>query len=261
MAGATLTLRLQGASEYIPFDSFLEASQNSLEMLRDLDTTISGKYGPTLRWFISNLELGSATVTITAESSLEDVDFGPQVVKAFVDGLEHIEKEASLPAYFSDDTLESAKRLVRILDSDVARISVSSETKLTVITQHVAANVNQIIGAQFDALGSVEGPLEMVTLRGQPYFNVYDAITGRAVRCHFSREMLQEVKDALGRRVVVSGRVRSNPSGEPVSVRVEELRLLRAEEELPKTADIAGLVPDLTEGVSSEEHLRRLRDG
>lgn len=41
----------------------------------------------------------------------------------------------------------------------------------------------------------------------------------------------------------------------------ESGRVLPADSELPTTRDLIGLVPDLTDGLSPEEHVRRLRNG
>jgi hypothetical protein len=64
------------------------------------------------------------------------------------------------------------------------------------------------------------------------------------------------------RRVVVHGLIAYNTKGEPQSVQVQrELRLLGREHELPTSSELLGAIPDITNGLSTVEHLQRLRDG
>ena len=57
--------------------------------------------------------------------------------------------------------------------------------------------------------------------------------------------------------MAVSGRLRYR-NNKPVLMHVESIRILRNTEELPQAKDIGPL--DLTNGMSSEDYVRRLRD-
>ena len=69
----------------------------------------------------------------------------------------------------------------------------------------------------------MEGQLEGLNIHGQdPQFVLYDAVSGRAVRCYFNRDDLENVKAAIGRKIIVSGRLRRDPAGRPQQVRPVE---------------------------------------
>ena len=70
-------------------------------------------------------------------------------------------------------------------------------------------------------------------------------------------ERLEEAKKLLGRRVVVSGRIRYR-SHKPTSIQAEEIHPLRDASELPQLEDMPPI--DITGGLSPEEYVRRLRD-
>ena len=259
MAETRLTLRLFGDRDYIPIEPFLEAVGDTLSLLNDLDAAISARPRGTLRWLIADLGRGSATLTLMPETIVEDIDVGTEVVNRFVDGLDQINREATPPPYFTDEVLEKARGLASVLGAGVKRIEVQGPVRKTVITQRLAANVDEIIGKEYEYSGSVEGTLEMISVHGEGSFNVYHAISGRRVQCNLPKHLLETAKEALGRRVLVHGRLRVNAKGHPRRVLVEGIRVLGREEELPKAKDIRGILPDLTEGLETTEYLRRLR--
>ena len=118
------------------------------------------------------------------------------------------------------------------------------------------------MGVRNKSIGSVEGRLELVSIHARTRrFNVYHAITNRAIRCNLPKSMEQQAISSLGRRVIVSGIVSYNAAGEPVKVEVDRLRTLKKERELPSISDMLGMAPDITGDLSTEEHIRRLRDG
>lgn len=239
--------------------SFLDALRNSYEILRDLDAAISAKPQGTLSWRIIDLRLGSATATFSAESMVEDLDVGPAVAKAYIQGLEQIGQFPVIPNYFSEDTLEKAKALVGVLDGEVSKITVTVPGfRPVTVTQHIAANVDALIGPQHEALGALEGTLETLSVHGRPYFNIYETLTNRKVVCHFPESMVDEAHRAFRKRVAAYGKVKYTRTGRPLSIAVEQLRVLREKQDLPQAKDLEGI--DLTGGVDATEHIRRLRD-
>jgi hypothetical protein len=107
----------------------------------------------------------------------------------------------------------------------------------------------------------VEGRLELVSIHvGARRFNVYHAITQKAIRCNLPTEIEDDVVRNLGRRVIVSGTVSYNERGEPISVDVHHFRPLKEENDLPSVADMLGMAPDITGNLTTEEYIRQLRD-
>jgi hypothetical protein len=260
----SVTLRVSTQADLVPLSSFLEAVENFQAILAEIDAELSGRPGGTLSWNISGLSLGSAVITATPESTDPDIDMGPQVVSTVVRGLESLEHAPERPPYFSDEAVHRARQLVGLIQpkTRISRITVvAPPMPIVTITQQTAAHIDKMVGAGYTALGSVEGRLEAISVHGKPSFGVYDFIEGRRINCEFSPGMLKQVKDALGGRVLVSGRVRFNESDKPTSVReIQEFIVLRSRDDLPQPRDIVGIAPDITGDVDSVEHLRRLND-
>ncbi len=104
------------------------------------------------------------------------------------------------------------------------------------------ANVDEIIGGKYMSFGSVEGVLKAIDLSRKPVFRIYDLLTNKSVRCYFSSNSIDEIKDALEKRVSVSGLVKSREDGEKLSIEVEEIEIFPPEDELPTIREIIGIL-------------------
>lgn len=255
-----VTLTLGGRADVVPLGSFLTAAQTFAELLEQLDRELSGRTQGSLDWVVADLELGSVTIVAEAQPRDDTLDIAPLVTTRFVEGLALIERTAERPADFTDQMLSGCKKLVAVLNEGVGRLVVRAAGKQAAISQHVAANVDILVGPRYVSLGAVEGTLETVSLHGRPTFNIYDRVHGRRVRCDFSLEILDRVKDALGQRVLVQGTIHSNARGEPLSVRVAALRRLPDQAERPPRS-ITGLDPTFTGDSSAAEYVSERREG
>ena len=216
-----------------------------------------------LEWLVTDVSFGSLSIGIEPKSRVTDADYRSRVVESFVDGLVQIQREGTTPPFFSDYGLRKARGLARALDKDGARAvrvrDIQRETEAE-ITPDVSSKLSQLVNVRYKEIGSVEGRLEVISVHRQPRFTVYDAITQRAVRCRFESHLLEVVKRALGRRVIVSGIVHLNYIGEPVRVDLENLQIVPEEQELPRPREMRGMSPDFTGDKQTEEYLRSIRD-
>lgn len=252
-----LTIKLFTATNP-PLDAFLQALQNTFDMLRDIDAAVSSKPQGTIVWRIAHLSVSSAVATLDADSVLEDADFSDEVVRAYTKGLEQIEQGPTIPPFFTEDTLEKAKRLVSTIRGEVTKITIQAQgIRPVAITQRVAANVDELIGPQYEAYGSIEGMLETLSVHGRPHFTIYDVLTRRGVQCLIPQGLVSKAHSAFQKRVAVSGKIKYTRRGKPVSISAEDLRVLREKHELPQAKDIEGI--DLTGGTDPTEYIRRLR--
>jgi len=92
------------------------------------------------------------------------------------------------------------------------------------------------------SFGSVEGVLKAIDLSRKPVFRIYDLLTNKSVRCYFYSNSIEEFKDALEKRVSVSGLVKSREDGEKLSIEVEEIEIFPPEDELPTIQEIIGIL-------------------
>lgn len=260
---ATLRLEVRGERRDITVRGFLSALENWIRILGDLDSAISGEPQGSLDWFVRDLAMGSLSVEIESRSRIEDKNYGPDVADAFFTGVEHIEREGTSPPYLSEPGMERMRRLVRLIGREgTSGLLVTHHSQVVEISARASANIDQLMRVQQRSIGSVEGKLETISVHGKPRFIVYHDLTRKAITCKFdSGRWLEPVKEALGRRVNVAGLVHYNAKGEPLRVELENLRMLRKQEELPKAEEIGGIDRDFTGGLTTKEYMRRIRGG
>ena len=261
-----LQLALRG--EGISVARLATALHELSRILQDIDVEVSGKI--TLAWGITGLRLNGAIIETSPRPIREGTpDFGPKVIHAFVSGMREINTKPARPQYFTDEVLVRAKKLASLLNDGVERVSISDEEHPTpvIITQRLAANVDELIGVKDLYLGSVEGRLEILSVHGGFSFAVYDALTGRKVICQSNPETLKEIidtlgSDVLGARVLVTGEVRTDVRGHPISVSVDNYRVLRETSDLPQVEDVKGILSDSEfDATEFGDYLRGDRDG
>ena len=259
---ARVTLTVQGELPEISLDSFLLILRESHYILQELDRAVSQRRDGTLKWMVSGLKPGSAVVETESRVIRGQEDFGPQVARRFTEGIHTIQTEGVTPALFSPDSMASVNKIVRSLETNgVSGLNLAGAGLDAELTGSASNNVRALVGVRHKRIGSVEGRLELVSIHMRAHrFNVYHAITNKAIRCNLPSTMEEQVISNLGRRVIVSGMVSYNGIGEPVKVEVDRLRVLKEEKELPSIADMLGMAPDITGDLSTEEHIRQLRD-
>jgi len=261
---ANLRLQITGEPRNITVRGFVSAIENWMKVLDDLDSAISHEPQGSLDWFVVDLSMGSLAVEVESRSKVEDKNVGPDVAGAFLTGIQQVERAEASPPYLSELGMKSMRRLVRLVGREgAAGFTVTHLDRRVEVSARASANIDQFIRVQQHSIGSVEGRLETISVHGRkPRFIVYHGLTRKAITCKFEgTEWLERAKDALGRRVNVLGEVHYNVKAEPLRVEPEELRVLRERDELPTTADISGSDRDFTRGLSTEEHLRRIRGG
>lgn len=107
-------------------------------------------------------------------------------------------------------------------------------------------------------VATIEGNLEVISVRKRPSFFIWEILTNQKIECFTTDKQLDEIVALLRHkpRIAVTGRVHYR-NDIPRSIDVESIRVLRDVNELPQPKDIGPI--NITEGVSSEEHVRRLR--
>jgi hypothetical protein len=258
---AELTLTIQGTPGTVSLRAFLRAFESELQILSDLDSAISGKVQGSVEWVVTDLRLGSLAATVKPISRDDTLNVGPRVVQVFADGMRVIERDGYTPAYFSEESMRSARTLLKLIGRNgVSGYEIRTATARVTLTAQATVNVERLVPILARSVGSVEGRLEMVSLHSKPRFVVYHGFNRKAVTCKFNPEKwLEPVKAALGRRVNVSGLIGFNAKGEPQKIEIDDLRVLRQNSELPRAGDLHGLVRDLTGDLSTKEYLDEVR--
>ena len=259
MAATEITISVEGRTPDLLAQPFLDAVGNSLQILKDLDASIAMRRRPTLSWTIAHLSIGSpAVITLKALPPMTGKDVSQDVANHYVDGLELLAQGEALPTLFSNDALNTTKRLADLTRGNERVVTVRTAHRSVRVSQRISANIDDLVNRSYDSEGSVEGVIEMVTIHEHTYFRIYDAIQGWGVPCYFRQESIDEVRNALGKRASITGRLRSDRLGKPEAMQVSGIRILGVEL-LPTPSEVRGIASGMTRGLKAEEYLRQVR--
>jgi len=260
---AKLRLEVQGELGAITLRGFLDSVENALGMLSDFDVAISRHPKGSLDWVVTDIAVGSLVVAIESKSRAIEENFGPAVVHSFISGWEQIEKMGTTPPYLSEQGMNRAKKITRLIGRQgLTGFVVHGDAKEVQITAKASAHMEQLLKVRLRSIGSVEGRLETISIHKGARFIIYHSRTHKAVTCKVPAEQLKSMitTEMLGRRVGAFGMVYSNEKGEPLRVDAERIRVLRAKEDLPSIASLGGSDPHFTGDMTTEEYIRSLRE-
>ena len=122
------------------------------------------------------------------------------------------------------------------------------------------ANAAEIPKPNARVLGALIGKLAPSNGPNGSAFCLYDRHTGWATPVTFDAKHLGTLTGALGETVIASGKLWRDENGKPQRLELAKFVVVDRDR-LPSVADVSGIAPHFTGGLSSEDYVRQLRDG
>jgi hypothetical protein len=267
----TLRIDIAGNPRTIPFRDMLNVQNSSLAILDDLDHALSGRQKGTVEWIMRDLSM-NGHLRIEVYSKVREMkrkkldDFSARIAGSFVHGMRMLEKEGRSPEYLSYVGMGRVEKMTSVIGhngTDAIVASIPEDDAAIEITQRAHRNLQELIPEAYKSVGAIEGVMEAISVHKRRIFIVYEALFDKAVTCEFGGlELLERVKESLGRRVRVRGIVSRNSRSEPRSVQLENESDFQAFEHDLKVLpfrSLGGSDPGYTGGLSTEEYIRRIR--
>lgn len=249
MANDTLTFALEGE---VPLDLFARAMGHLTELVSSLSREVAPDAD--IEWVVTALEAGSAEATVLG--MCVDAEPVERVVSAYGAVGSALSLSKAIP--YSTNVARHARALTDILNGKITRLRFETDQAYAEVTKTVQEKREPT--AQ-PAWGTVKGTVQTLTNRRRVFFTLYDALFDQAVRCFLGSGREDQMRNAWGRRVRVTGRVVRDPTyGRPVEVReVIDVEIL---DDTPKNGlrDARGALPLPPGSEKPETMLRRMRD-
>jgi hypothetical protein len=262
-----MELTVEGQLGEMSFDATARLLVKVGELLASADQAAhAGKRS--FRAVVSDIHGGSVVAAIDL-LEVEDAGAGEpeRVALTVINGVGALtEDDPHIPAGFDVRTVKALGAVSRNLDRSMPRahlrlIDGSVRAEPVVIERSLAAKASLATRARTTVWGALEGSIDLVSLRGKPKFGLFERLERRPVTCLAPPDVVEVARDALGRRVLVTGMLSLNAQDQVVSISAESIEVLPEDSQLPRVAQFAGRFPDHLGGHDPVEYVRELRGG
>ncbi len=254
-------IQLAGKNDRISATVFGRAFGNFLDLLRDVDSMLSHRRRPTVRWEIATLKKESpALIEVVGVSRVSGMDYSQAIQESLIEGLEQLKQRPEQPQFYSYSGLVRAQRMA-VQASHLAWMSVFDGSRRTFVDQALYNHVEFLTATGSKSLGSVRGSLDAIIVHRGHEFRVWSAKWKRPIVCRFDKSMLDDVAAHLKQEVEVIGELQRNREGEPILMNVEQFMPLEPITTKPSIHDLRGLISDIYGGKTLGGYLDELRNG
>jgi hypothetical protein len=277
---ARMRFQIAASASGVSLQTYTTATAKFLQLLREIDSAISGKGGGMVNWYVVDAKSNERESNQRAESFIIEIesklkpapqrtrqpirDTAQAVAISFVKGFENIEYKGISPPYLSEFGLERLQAMMALLHRNGARgftAEVLEPNRAVAVTDKAAKTLAELLPPRRSEEGSVEGTLETVSVHKNKKFVIYDSLTGKGVTCLIDDDStLALASTNLGKKVRVAGKVFFNIKEEPVRVAVQSLRVLGLKKPLT-VAQLTGSDPEFTGNLTTDEYIRSIRRG
>lgn len=256
-----LRLGITGELGQMDFPTVLSALQGSYQLLQRTAHRVVGESAGQLRWQLTGLEEGSAMTLVraTETDAVTERDIR-EIIETYA-------RDLANPAERLPDEDKPVLRelLTQLQETDSGNLlaelegSTAFEDRVIVEPSLALPALSIAIPAPHHVIGSVIGTLESLNVHGKREASLYNELDRRRVVVSFPEVDYTRVHAALRRRVEIFGMVQEDPDGRPLRLRLQDLTVMRGDDELPTLGSLAGSMPNLTRDTTAEEHLERNR--
>lgn len=229
----------------VTINMFSQRVRRFFNLIEDVSKSVTGKT-KAIEWLLS-IKPG----TITLKAKPESINGSPEDVKKTItvleDGFQAINERSKRPEYFSDFALNILFELgsmVGLGDKENGRLKIGIGKSYYDISPKSVAFIDEIMGTENEAYGTIEGNLLALKIKGRLNFSIWETLTGKEVKCFFGDELYDDVISSIRKRVSVYGLIHYNKVGRPLKIEIEKLIQFPDDSELPKFKDIIGLFKD-----------------
>ncbi len=248
-----------GEGNRIDLPEFVRATGNFLGLLQEVDSSVAERKTGNLRWPITTLErtpfpiIGVTPLVVRRRSVM---DTSEQVEREIIANVGSITERGERNKYLSDAALTRVEKLAKTAPK-LGISTIYTNTKninlTTTITVKTLTQVQDLTNPKSVSFGTVVGNLDTISVHSGLEFRVWDDETKRPVRCYLHPKQKAQAMDLLGAKVLVTGMVKADRYGRPLSMVVETFDSFSSPANLPTIEEMRGLIPDFTGGLSLQE--------
>ena len=244
----------------MPLTFFVKTTEDLQKLLRVIEEAQLGK-APHAQWEIDadRIQIAASVNGVSAEDLESIINDAYQSLKAT-----DAQDEAAIPSTVGDQAkrltrtiVNRAKRTVPVVVETPGQEPVHIETESQQPTRNISRRQHREVAT---AWGSVDGRLDVISVRRRAYFVIYEHASSNQIRCTFPDDWMDTVKDYLGSRMIVEGNLRYRPDGS-VSALSQPTAIELVPDPKRSLAELRGTLPGISGELSSADYVRHLRAG
>ena len=257
MPGDKVGMRFKLERLGLPLEFVTRTTRDLREVLKIIEHARTGRTHAA--WSVDADEI-QITASVNGMGAEELQDIITDAYEAFRAGSQEVNEWPPTLAYEAQRIIR--RILGRVQRTAVASIEVDDHAPLLIGPKTKVKSESSLtdLPEQLSAWSSVDGRLDVISVRRLPYFVIFEHATEHRVHCSFPDEFLPQVKDYLGFRVLAEGFVRYRHDGTPAEL-TKPVSLERVPDpDEPDMTVYRGSMPGITNSLSSYEYIRRMRD-
>ena len=277
-----VSIKARGDTDSPTVEDLLDQLRDYFEILKGVEEALAEDGTSAIQWRIVGATTNSP-IEFTAEASAKhfavNIDQRAELATRFTaNGLQLLKVRGERPQYFTDKVMLRAEKFFERVTNglDETKIVYEGDRNLPElditprVARAAAANVRAALkppDKPYKEIGSVEGTPRTIGRDGFGRLVMWlkERLTGEEVKCLLTGEAEDELGEHQikeiwkSRRLRVFGTLHYKGRGKLNQVDGVKVKFFRDQSDLPDIEDI--LDENFTGGLSSEEYLKRLRDG
>ena len=266
MAGKQITIELKGMhadDEHVLLDEFASELKAISGALKKIEKVVTKKNKPMVSYRVVNLSHSSpAKVLLEAQPIDPEEDYSDEVVERFYSAIDNISTRGEAPNDLDYHSLEAFKEIGTKVKKTLSRLVVSTNGHSCNITEDFQSKVKVIQGIDEEVKGSISGRVEYINFHGSSHvFNIYPSVGPTKIKCTFPKRLRSTAIESVNKYVTVLGKIKYKARTQfPLEIDVDQIEIRKPGKEFTKLADLKGIAPDLTEGLSPAGFVRKMRN-
>jgi hypothetical protein len=264
-----ITLSVEGLDAeggHVKVDEFLEKLTNLLTALNGIDRLVGETGSPSLYYRIVDASHSSPfkiTLEPVVRKNIKKVkkDIVQRCHSRFFGEISAIKRREPVSPDIDNRLLEHLRDLTIGIGQDFKTVTISNGHERVELDREFETNLKTLLDEEDVSYGGIEGMLEAVNIHGAARrVWIYPKIGEERVRCDFLPGTSDQIKEALGHHVRVTGlKFFRATSPFPFRINVKELEVV-SDEKIVSLNQLSGIAPDATGEMSSVEFVRRIRN-
>ncbi|MEU9780756.1 hypothetical protein AB0H92_07205 [Streptomyces phaeochromogenes] len=270
IGGAALEVRIVPGHRRLDLQAYTSILSEVRKTLEEVDRAAIPSRTPRMHWAIKDMSMHEEVRIVLTPKEVPNkraISTLSVPTEGLVSGFQSLSKIAEIPAYFTDATVNRVGIIGKHVKSgEVDRVAVASmraPNEWATVDQVTTTNAARAVEPVKKSFSSISGVLEVLEHRTGRTPRAFLKVDGskHAVRIEAREDQSALLREAWGEHVLAEGLLKRNILGQPVSLVLDSIANISDRGSSVSPWELLGIDPKFTDGLSTEEYVKRVRRG